>query len=137
MAAEWRSLETGGHAYPRHHAHRRAEPWCWRCDAGNRTGFDKVSPDSRLGRRVRALLESRGFPARPPKSFQAPGVVVGYASEPEGISNRPRISRRRPAEPPAGVPLQCGRRRDFRTFRIGLLGWTNCREPARGGGLAR
>ena len=46
-------------------------------------GFEKVRQEQMdLGAKVRALLESRGFPSVAADGFKAPGVVVSYTSDP-------------------------------------------------------
>ena len=46
-------------------------------------GFEKVRQEQiDLGAKVRALLESRGFPSVAADGFKAPGVVVSYTSDP-------------------------------------------------------
>ncbi|CAN6484358.1 unnamed protein product [Victoria cruziana] len=73
-----------------------------------------------LGRRVRALLESRGFPSVAASGFQAPGVVVSYTTDPEIQSSKKFLAVG--LQTAAGVPLQCDEPADFRSFRIGLFG---------------
>jgi aspartate aminotransferase-like enzyme len=84
-------------------------------------GFDKVRAEQiELGRRVRALLESRGFPSVAASGFQAPGVVVSYTTDPEIQSSKKFLAVG--LQTAAGVPLQCDEPADFRSFRIGLFG---------------
>jgi aspartate aminotransferase-like enzyme len=84
-------------------------------------GFDKVRAEQvELGRRVRALLESRGFPSVAAAGFQAPGVVVSYTTDPEIQSSKKFLAVG--LQTAAGVPLQCDEPADFRSFRIGLFG---------------
>jgi aspartate aminotransferase-like enzyme len=46
-------------------------------------GFAKVKAEQEdLGRKVRALFESRGFPSVAADGFKAPGVVVSYTTDP-------------------------------------------------------
>jgi aspartate aminotransferase-like enzyme len=73
-----------------------------------------------LGRKVRALLESKNFTSVAAPGFQSPGVVVSYTSDPD-IQNGKRFLQKG-LQIAAGVPLQCGERADFRTFRLGLFG---------------
>jgi aspartate aminotransferase-like enzyme len=73
-----------------------------------------------LGRKVRALLESKKFTSVAAPGFQSPGVVVSYTSDPD-IQNGKRFLQKG-LQIAAGVPLQCGERADFRTFRLGLFG---------------
>ena len=61
-------------------------------------GFDKVRAEQvELGRKVRALLESRGFPSVAAEGFKAPGVVVSYTTDPEHPVQQ-QVRRRRPAD---------------------------------------
>lgn len=73
-----------------------------------------------LGQRIRDLLESRGFPSVAAAGYQAPGVVVSYTSDPEIKSGKKFADVG--VQVAGGVPLMCGERDDFQTFRIGLFG---------------
>ena len=73
-----------------------------------------------LGARVRKLLESKGFKSVAAPGYQAPCVVVSYTTDPE-IQNGKKFMEVG-LQTAAGVPLQVGERRDFRTFRLGLFG---------------
>lgn len=73
-----------------------------------------------LGTRVRALLAERGFPSVAAQGFAAPSVVVAFTDDPE-VRTGARF-RRRGMQVAAGVPLMCGEREDFSTFRLGLFG---------------
>ena len=90
-------------------------------------GFAKVRDEQiELGAKVRALLESRGFPSVAAEGFKAPGVVVSYTTDP-GIQNGKKFMEVG-LQTAAGVPLQCDEGPDFKTFRIGLFGlekWHN------------
>ena len=84
-------------------------------------GFAKVrAAQEELGRKVRALFESRGLPSVAADGFKAPGVVVSYTTDPEIQSGRKFIAQG--LQTAAGVPLQCDEGPDFSTFRIGLFG---------------
>ena len=79
-----------------------------------------------LGNKVRALLESRGFPSVAADGFKAPGVVVSYTTDPD-IQNSKKFASVG-LQTAAGVPLMCDEGPDFKTFRIGLFGldkWHN------------
>jgi aspartate aminotransferase-like enzyme len=79
-----------------------------------------------LGRKVRALLESRGFPSVAAEGFKAPGVVVSYTIDP-GIQSAKKFIEAG-LQTASGVPLQCDEGPDFMSFRIGLFGlekWHN------------
>ena len=90
-------------------------------------GFDKIKSEQiELGRKVRALFESRGIPSVAADGFQAPGVVVSYTEDPEIQSSKKFLGEG--LQTAAGVPLQCDEPADFMTFRIGLFGlekWHN------------
>jgi aspartate aminotransferase-like enzyme len=73
-----------------------------------------------LGTRVRALLAQRGFPSVADDAFAAPSVVVVHTDDPE-IKSGARF-RAGGMQVAAGVPLMCGEREDFSTFRVGLFG---------------
>ena len=97
-------------------------------------GFDKVRDEQwDLGRQVRALLVSRGFPSVAAEGFQAPGVVVSYTTDPEIQNGRKFIAQG--VQSAAGVPLMCDEPADFRTFRLGLFGLDKLHDPA--GSVAR
>ncbi len=84
-------------------------------------GFAKVRDEQvLLGKRVRALIESKGFPSVAAAGFQAPGVVVSYTTDPDIQSSKKFLAAG--LQTAAGVPLQCDEPADFRTFRIGLFG---------------
>jgi aspartate aminotransferase-like enzyme len=73
-----------------------------------------------LGRRVRELLAELGFPSVAAEGYAAPSVVVAYTDDPE-IRSGAKL-KQRGLQVAAGVPLMCGERDDFSTFRIGLFG---------------
>ncbi len=115
------AYENGGHAY---HATLPTDALARVRDVMKETeayGFDKVRAEQEeLGRRVRALLEARGYRSVAAPGFQAPGVVVSYTDDPELQSGRKLLSEG--LQIAAGVPLQCDEGADFRSFRIGLFG---------------
>ena len=79
-----------------------------------------------LGDKVRALLESRGFPSVAAAGFKAPGVVVSFTTDP-GIQSGKKFVEVG-LQTASGVPLQCDEGPDFKTFRLGLFGlekWHN------------
>ncbi|MBS0425772.1 MAG: alanine--glyoxylate aminotransferase family protein [Proteobacteria bacterium] len=79
-----------------------------------------------LGQKVRALLESRGFPSVAAEGYKAPGVVVSYTTDP-GIQSAKKFIEAG-LQTASGVPLQCDEGPDFMSFRIGLFGlekWHN------------
>jgi len=84
-------------------------------------GLDKVRAEQiELGAKVRALLESRGFPSVAADGWQAPGVVVSYTTDPDIQNVRKFLAVG--VQAAAGVPLQCGEGPEFRSFRLGLFG---------------
>jgi alanine-glyoxylate transaminase/serine-glyoxylate transaminase/serine-pyruvate transaminase len=84
-------------------------------------GFENVrAKQFELGTKMRALLESRGFPSVAAEGFKAPGVVVSYTTDPDIQSGRKFLGVG--LQTASGVPLQCGEGQDFRTFRMGLFG---------------
>ena len=86
-----------------------------------RAGFETLrSAQWTLGRQVRALLESRGFPSVAAAGFQAPGVVVSYTVDPGIQSGKKFLAEG--LQSAAGVPLQCDEGEGFSTFRLGLFG---------------
>lgn len=73
-----------------------------------------------LGDEVRALLKSKGLTSVAAKGFEAPGVVVCYATSPEIKTGK--VFAERGMQIAAGVPLECDEGEDFSTFRLGLFG---------------
>jgi alanine-glyoxylate transaminase/serine-glyoxylate transaminase/serine-pyruvate transaminase len=90
-------------------------------------GFGKVREQQiELGAKVRALLESRGYPSVAAEGWKAPGVVVSYTTDPDIQSGKKFVAVG--VQAASGVPLQCGEGPEFRTFRLGLFGlekWAN------------
>lgn len=115
------SYESGGFAY---HATMPTDALKSLCDVMVETrdyGFAKVMHEQQeLGRKMRELLESRGFKSVAAEGFKAPGVVVSYTTDPEIQSGKKFIAQG--LQTAAGVPLQCDEGPDFKTFRIGLFG---------------
>ncbi|MCV2219113.1 aminotransferase class V-fold PLP-dependent enzyme [Thauera sp. Sel9] len=115
------AYEAGGHAY---HATLPTDALAAMRDMMKETeafGFDKARDAQwELGRRVRALLQSRGIRSVAAEGFQAPGVVVSY-TEDDGIKSGAKFIAAG-LQTAAGVPLQCDEPADFKTFRIGLFG---------------
>ena len=84
-------------------------------------GFAKVKAEQEdLGRKVRALFESRGLASVAADGYKAPGVVVSYTTDP-GIQSGTKFLAEG-LQTAAGVPLQCDEGSDFKTFRVGLFG---------------
>jgi aspartate aminotransferase-like enzyme len=85
------------------------------------SGFENVRQEQlELGRKVREMLENRGFKSVAAAGFQAPGVVVSYTDDPE-IQNGKKFLEQG-LQIAAGVPLMCDEPEGFRTFRLGLFG---------------
>jgi aspartate aminotransferase-like enzyme len=121
------SYENGGHSY---HTTMPTDALVRLRDTMLETrqlGFAKVCEAQwELGRRVRALFESRGLASVAAPGFQAPGVVVSYTQDPDIQSSQKFLALG--LQTAAGVPLQCDEGPDFKTFRIGLFGldkWQN------------
>lgn len=115
------AYENGGHAY---HATMPTDALVSLRDVMQETrayGFEKVRAEQiALGNKVRALLESRGFPSVAADGFKAPGVVVSYTTDPDIQNSKKFLAQG--LQTATGVPLQCDEPADFRTFRIGLFG---------------
>jgi aspartate aminotransferase-like enzyme len=115
------AYENGGHAY---HATMPTDALKGFRDTMLETGgygFEKVRAEQiELGRRVRELLEGRGFGSVAAEGFQAPGVVVSYTDDPD-IQNGSKFMQQG-LQIAAGVPLMCDEPEGFRTFRLGLFG---------------
>jgi aspartate aminotransferase-like enzyme len=115
------AYENGGHAY---HATMPTDALRTFRDTMKETGeygFEKVREEQiELGRRVRALLESKGIRSVAAAGFHAPGVVVSYTDDP-GIQNGSKFLQQG-LQIAAGVPLMCDEPEDFRSFRLGLFG---------------
>jgi aspartate aminotransferase-like enzyme len=82
-----------------------------------------------LGRQARALLERYGYDSVAAPGFQAPSVIVSYCGDPTVRSGQK--FKDQGLQIAAGVPLQCGERADFSTFRIGLFGLDKLINPER------
>ena len=115
------AYEHGGHAY---HATMPTDGLRSFADVMHETGdFGYAAAkeaQTELGRRIRAALESRGYPSVAAAGFQAPGVVVSYTDDPD-VKSGAKFSAAG-MQIAAGVPLSIGEGDDFRTFRIGLFG---------------
>ncbi len=124
------AFENGGHAY---HATMPTDALASVRDVMLETeayGFEKVCTEQHeLGRRIRELLVSKGFPSVAAEGFQAPGVVVSYTTDPDIHNGKKFLAAGLQAA--AGVPLQCDEAADFRTFRLGLFGLDKLHNPER------
>ncbi|MGA9394758.1 MAG: alanine--glyoxylate aminotransferase family protein [Azonexus sp.] len=124
------AFENGGHAY---HATMPTDALAAMRDVMLETeayGFAKVKHEQQeLGRRVRELLVSKGYPSAAAAGFQAPGVIVSYTTDPDIQSAKKFVAAG--FQTAAGVPLQCDEPADFKTFRIGLFGLEKLHNPER------
>ena len=115
------TYEKGGHAY---HATMPTDALTQLSATMKETqsyGFARVKSEQELlGKKVRALFESRGLPSVAAEGFKAPGVVVSYTTDPEIQSGKKFLAQG--LQTAAGVPLQCDEGADFMTFRVGLFG---------------
>ncbi len=115
------AYENGGHAY---HATMPTDALKTFRDAMKETadyGLEKVREEQlELGRKVREMLEARGFKSVAATGFQAPGVVVSYTDDTEIQNGRKFLEQG--LQIAAGVPLMCDEADGFRTFRLGLFG---------------
>ena len=115
------AFETGSHAY---HATMPTMALQGLRDAMAETrerGFEAMrAAQLDLGRKVRALLQARGFPSVADTGYQAPGVVVSFTTDPAIQSAQRFIAEG--LQTASGVPLMCDEGADFRSFRIGLFG---------------
>jgi aspartate aminotransferase-like enzyme len=121
--AKWLQImetyEGGGHAY---HATMPTDSLRRLRELMRETetvGFERLRQRQlELGRKVRALLASNGFPSVAAPGFEAPCVVVSYTKDADIVARFGKAG----AQVAAGVPLMCGEPADYRAFRIGLFG---------------
>ncbi|PIE82557.1 MAG: aminotransferase [Cardiobacteriales bacterium] len=86
-----------------------------------RYGLDKLAKAQlKLGEEIRLLLIEKDFPSVAGKGWKSSAVIVSYTDD-ENIHNG-RTFKEHGMQIAAGVPLACGEREDFSTFRIGLFG---------------
>jgi len=115
------AYEAGGHAY---HATMPTDGLVRLLEMMHETrafGFDVIREQQlELGRRIRATLESHGFPSVAAQGFQASGVIVSYTEDPDIQSGRRFVEAG--VQIAGGVPLMCDEGEDFRSFRVGLFG---------------
>ncbi|WP_373796224.1 aminotransferase class V-fold PLP-dependent enzyme [Neisseria dentiae] len=115
------AFENGGHAY---HATPPTDALMKLHDVmkeAEAVGFERLqAAQTELGAKIRALLAEAGYPSVAATGFEAPGVVVSYTVNPDIQSGKAFIAQG--MQIAAGVPLQCGERSDFQTFRLGLFG---------------
>ncbi|MFP4406831.1 MAG: alanine--glyoxylate aminotransferase family protein, partial [Rhodosalinus sp.] len=122
-----RAYENGGHAY---HATMPTDSLRAFRDAMLETkdfGFETAREAQwRLGDGVRAKLAEKGVVSVAAEGYGAPGVVVGYTSDPEVQSGRAFLAQG--TQIAAGVPLKVDEPDGFMTFRIGLFGLDKLRD---------
>ena len=115
------TYEGGSHAY---HATLPTEAITLTRDAMVETreyGFEKVQAEQwELGKRVRALMASKGIRSVAAEGYQAPGVVVSYTDDDGLHTGKAFIAQG--LQTAAGVPLRCDEPADYKTFREGLFG---------------
>ena len=115
------AYEAGGHAY---HATMPTDALRDFRDVMVETkalGFGRLADAQwEQGKKVRALLASRGIRSVAADGFAAPGVVVCYTEDPEFQSGRAFAAEG--AQIAAGVPLMVGEGDDYKSFRLGLFG---------------
>ncbi|MDO4906406.1 aminotransferase class V-fold PLP-dependent enzyme [Neisseria sp.] len=115
------AFENGGHAYhatPPTDALMKLHDMMKEAEA---VGFGHLrAAQTELGAKIRALLADAGYPSVAAAGFEAPGVVVSYTVNPDIQNGKAFIAQG--MQIAAGVPLQCGERSDFQTFRLGLFG---------------
>ena len=115
------AYENGGHAY---HATMPTDGITQFRNVMQETeeyGFARMKAQQQeLGSKIRALLESKGFPSVSADGFKAPGVVVSYTDD-SGIKTGKKFAAAG-MQIAAGVPLRCDEPDDFQTFRMGLFG---------------
>ncbi len=122
---KWRAImrayEDGGHAY---HATLPTDGLRVFRDAMHDTReFGYATARERqfeLGRRVRAMLAGHRCPSVAAEGFEAPGVVVCHTDDAK-LHDGSRLAGAG-VQIAAGVPLMCGERDDYQSFRIGLFG---------------
>lgn len=115
------AFENGGHAY---HATMPTDALIQLhkvMQEAEAAGFETLRERQfELGGKIRALLAENGYPSVAAEGFEAPGVIVAYTDRPEIQSGKAFIAQG--VQTASGVPLQCGERSDFSTFRLGLFG---------------
>ena len=74
----------------------------------------------RLGEKARGLMDRYSYKSVAADGFKAPSVVVCFAPSAEMKSGKAFAEQG--LQIAAGVPLECGEREDYASFRIGLFG---------------
>ena len=83
----------------------------------------------RLGQQVRRLLGRYQYKSVAAEGFEAPSVVVCFA--PSAEIKTGKAFAEQGLQIAAGVPLECGERDDYASFRIGLFGLDKLSDPDR------
>ncbi len=83
----------------------------------------------RLGQQVRQLLGRYQYKSVAAEGFEAPSVVVCFA--PSAEIKTGKAFAEQGLQIAAGVPLECGERDDYASFRIGLFGLDKLSDPDR------
>ena len=83
----------------------------------------------RLGQQVRGLLGRYRYKSVAAEGFEAPSVVVCFA--PTAEIKTGKAFAEQGLQIAAGVPLECGERDDYASFRIGLFGLDKLGDPQR------
>eukprot|EP00041_Stephanoeca_diplocostata_P024537 m.625074 g.625074 ORF g.625074 m.625074 type:complete len:402 (-) comp22546_c0_seq31:222-1427(-) len=115
------TYETGGHMY---YTTMPTEALRVFRDVTRETaliGFDKVKQQQQeLGKRIREVLEERGFKSVAAPGWQAPSVVVSHTDVDDIKSGKRFVNAG--VQIASGVPLMCDEHPDYKSFRIGLFG---------------
>ena len=115
------TYEAGSHVYHTTMPTDALARLCIVMEESEALGFSQLmQAQIELGTKIRATLEKHGFKSVAEKSFQAPGVVVCYTTDPEIQSSRKFLAEG--LQTAAGVPLQCDEGSDLMSFRLGLFG---------------
>ena len=80
----------------------------------------------RLGQEVRELMNRYQYKSVAAAGFEAPSVVVCFAPNAEMKTGKAFAAQG--LQIAAGVPLECGEREDYASFRIGLFGMDKLTE---------
>jgi aspartate aminotransferase-like enzyme len=83
----------------------------------------------KLGQQVRDLLGRYQYKSVAAEGFEAPSVVVCFA--PSAEIKTGKAFAEQGLQIAAGVPLECGERDDYASFRIGLFGLDKLNDPER------
>jgi aspartate aminotransferase-like enzyme len=82
-----------------------------------------------IGQKIRSILENQGFKSVAAEGFKASSVIVSY-TENDNFQNG-KIFAEHGMQIAAGVPLECGEGKEFKTFRLGLFGLDKLQNPDR------